>query len=217
MATHERRIDRGRRQSRRTLGVVGDELRESRLSTGLTQDDVGRAAGVSRAEVSRIERGSAPHVPYERLVVVAAVLGLDTSLRTFPSGEPVRDRAQLALLAKFRALLPTGLPWRTEVPLAIEGDRRAWDAVVGGVNWRLPIDAESRLRDVQALSRREALKRRDDGTDAMVLLVAGTRNNRAVLRLANENLVADFPVRGRDAMAALSAGLMPRGSAIVVL
>lgn len=203
--------------ARRSLGFVGDEFREARLATGLTQAEVGAAAGISRAEVSRIERGVATHVPYERLVVMATVLGLDLPLRTFPSGEPVRDRAQLALLTKFRAMIPAELTWRTEVPLAIEGDRRAWDAVVGGAGWRLPIDAESRLRDVQALSRREALKRRDDRTALMILLVAGTRHNRSVLRLAAPDLAADFPVRGREAVRSLLAGSCPAGSAIVVL
>jgi transcriptional regulator with XRE-family HTH domain len=197
--------------------AVGDELREGRLSTALTQEDVGDAAGISHAEVSRIERGASPHVPYERLVVLATVLGLDLPLRTYPSGEPVRDRAQIELLARFRRLLPAGLTWRTEVPLAIEGDRRAWDAVVGGTGWRLPIDAESRLRDVQALSRREALKRRDDRSDVMVLLVAGSRHNRSVLRLAQPDLAGDFPVQGRVALAALAAGARPLGSAIIVI
>lgn len=157
------------------------------------------------------------HVPYERLAVVASILGLDLPLRTFPSGDPVRDQAQLALLSKFRAVLPASVTWRTEVPIRREGDLRAWDAVVGGNGWRLPIDAESRLRDVQALSRRESLKRRDDGSPVTVLLVAATRHNRQILRLARSDLIGDYPLGGRRALVMLTRGEPLEASAIILI
>jgi hypothetical protein len=76
------------------------------------------------------------------------------------------------------------LRWKSEVPIPITGDQRAWDAVVSGSGQgRVAIEAETRLRDIQALQRRVALKRRDDPSiDSVVLLVAGTRGNRFVLR-----------------------------------
>jgi hypothetical protein len=145
------------------------------------------------------------------------VLGLDLPLRAFPAGEPIRDRAQIALIANFRALLPTGLAWHTDVPIRREGDRRAWDVVASGPGWRLPIDAETRLRDVQALARREALKRRDDGSAVSILLVAGTRHNRQVLRLARADLIGDYPMRSHVAIALLASGTPLNESAIVIL
>jgi transcriptional regulator with XRE-family HTH domain len=178
MVTRERRLDRGRRQARRGLTTIGEEFREGRLRAGLTQRQVGEAIGVSHSEVSRIELGVATRVPYETLVMIGAVLGMDVPVRTFPSGDPIRDAAQLALLARLRVLLPVPLTWRTEVPLRVAGDQRAWDAVIGGPDWRVPVDAESRLRDVQACSRRVALKRRDDASDVVILLIADTRHNR---------------------------------------
>jgi len=217
MPTRERRVDRGRRQARRALALIGDELREARLTAGLSQRSVADAAGTSISAVSRIERGVAIHAPYERIAVVASILGLDVPLRAFPAGDPVRDQAQLALLARFRTALHSGLTWRTEVPIRRDGDRRAWDAVIGGSGWRLPIDAESRLRDVQALTRREALKRRDDGSSVTVLLVAATRHNRHVLRLAGPDLVADFPIGSREALATLVKGQPLPASAIIVI
>ncbi len=215
VATRERRIDRGRRRARQALAKIGEEFRETRISGGLSQDQVADAAGISQQELSRIERGEAPWVTYETLVLIAAVLGLDLPLRTYPVSGPVRDAAQLKLLAKFRALLPAGLSWRTEVPLQIERDLRAWDAVVGGRGWQLPVDAETRLRDVQALARREALKRRDDAAETMILLIADTRHNRQVVRLAKPDLVADFPMPGAAVLAALSKAERPTGSGIV--
>jgi hypothetical protein len=101
--------------------------------------------------------------------------------------------------------------------LRLERDLRAWDAVIGGPGWSVPIDAETRVRDVQALARREALKRRDDGAATMILLVADTRHNRQVLRLAKMHLVGDFPIDGRVVVAALSRGEPPSGSAIVLM
>jgi transcriptional regulator with XRE-family HTH domain len=217
MATRERRIDRGRRRARHALATIGDEFRETRLAAGLTQRQVAGAVGISPAEESRIERGMAPWVTFETLVMIAAVLGLDLPLRAFPVGDPIRDVAQLALLGRFRALLPAGLSWRTEVPIRLERDLRAWDAVVGGGGWSVPVEAETRLRDVQALARRLALKRRDDGAETMILLIADTRHNRRALRLAMPDLVLEFPVSGRAVLAALSAGEQPSASGIVLL
>jgi transcriptional regulator with XRE-family HTH domain len=217
MVTRERRIDRGRSQASKRLAVIGDEFREARLSAGLSQRQVGASAGVSHTEIGRIEHATSPRIPFETLAVVGSVLGLDISLRAYPDGEPVRDAAQLRLLGRLRALVPVSVTWHTEVPLRVPGDRRAWDAVIQGRGWRVPIDAESRLRDIQAFSRKVALKRRDDGSETVILLVADTRHNRRVLRLAGPNLAADFPLRGADMLQALVRGEPPPASAIVLL
>jgi hypothetical protein len=79
------------------------------------------------------------------------------------------------------------------------------------------VDAETHLRDVQALARRAALKRRDDGDPTVVLLVRDTRHNRRALRLAAADLAAAFPLAGSSALAELREGRLPRASAIVLL
>lgn len=195
---------------------MGDEFREARIAAGLSQREVGVAVGRSHTEIGRIERGVVAGVPYELLVVIAAALGLDLPLRAFPNGDPVRDAAQLALLARWRKLLPPTLRHRTEVPLGIPGDHRAWDEVVVGPGWSLPVEAETRLRDTQALRRRLALKCRDADVDRMILVVADTRHNRHVLRLSAADFAEAFPVRTRDALQALRGGTRPAGSAIVI-
>ncbi len=60
-------------------------------------------------------------------------------------------------------------------------DRRAWDAVIEGQGWRIGVEAETRLHDVQSLLRRVALKQRDGAVSAVILLVNDTANNRRVL------------------------------------
>ena len=163
VVTRDRRTDRGRRESRRRLAAIGDELREARLSAGLSQRQLAETVGISHSEVSRVELAQSERVPYQTLAMIGAVLGLDVSIRAFPGGEPIRDAAQVALLGRLRSQLEPSLRWRTEVPIRVPGDRRAWDGEIGGPNWRAVVDAESRLRDVQAVARRVALKARDDG------------------------------------------------------
>ncbi|MFL5727682.1 MAG: helix-turn-helix domain-containing protein [Chloroflexota bacterium] len=217
MVTRDRRADRGRREARRRLASIGDELREARLSAGLSQGRVAELVGVSHSEISRVELAQNERVPYETLAVIGAALGLDISIRAFPSGEPIRDAAQVRLLARFRARIAPELGWRTEVPIGTPGDRRAWDAEVRGASWRVGIDAETRLRDIQAVTRRVVLKARDDEADIVVLLVAATRHNRHILRLAADDLAGSFPVHGRSILAALASGTRPPGSGAVLL
>ena len=216
MATVERRIDRARRAAQRGLLTIGDELREARLAGGVSQRELGAAVGLSHSQVGRIERGLVPGVAYETLVLIGAHLGLDVPVRAYPNGDRIRDAAQLALLARLRAMIAPGLRHRTEVPLGLPGDRRAWDEVIDGPGWSIPVEAETRLRDTQALRRRLALKCRDAQVDRLLLVVADTRHNRHVLRLAAGDFAEAFPVRSRDALAALRNGRPPPASAIVL-
>ena len=216
MPTHERAADRGRRDATRLSGELGLELREARLAAGVSHGDVGKAAGLSHAAVSRIERGASPYVPLRSLATVASVLGLRLSVRAYPAGLPLRDAAQVALLERFRGLLHPSLIWRTEVPLPIEGDLRAWDASVGGPGWVAYVDAETRIRDAQALERRIAIKRRDTRTDRVIVLLADTRTNRMILRSVGSPLV-EGAVPGSLILAALRGGRDPGASGLVLL
>jgi hypothetical protein len=158
-------------------------------------------------------------VPFPDLAFLGsycAVVGLDLTLRAYPAGDPLRDRAQLALLERLRARLHPSLGWATEVPLPIEGDLRAWDAVVQGRGWRRPVEAETVLDDLQALERRLSLKRRDGGVDHVILLVADTTRNRRALRAAPAAL-GSLPLRTREILAALAVGDEPGPSGSVIL
>ena len=97
------------------------------------------------------------------------------------------------------------------------GDLRAWDAVIVGNRWRDAVEAEIRLRDIQALDRRIALKQRDGSVDAVILLVWNTRWNRDVLREFGSALESRFPVPGGRALELLQAGAQPGGNALILL
>lgn len=117
---------------------------------------------------------------------VAAVLGLDLAIRTYPGPNPMRDAAHAERLARVLAHVRPPLTCRLEVPLPQQNGRpleqRAWDAMAWNSARRTGFEMEMRIRDGQALERRLELKRRDDPVDSVVLLVADTKSNRQVVR-----------------------------------
>ena len=150
----------------------------------------------------------------DHLTRVAEVLGLELAATLYQNGDPVRDRAHLALLARFRERLAPGVRVRTEVPIPITGDRRSGDAVVSTAEGDVLVEAETHLGDIQAVERRIRAKARDLGAVRLVLLLSDTRHNREVLRLHAE-LRAGFPIRTRECLGALGRGRAPAGDAIV--
>lgn len=182
----------------------------------MSQRQLALAVACSRSSISRIELGD-PRTRVVDLWQTMAVLGLELSVRAFPTGDPVRDAGQITLLDRLRLRLHPSLRWATEVPLPIVGDLRAWDAMVAGPGFRIGVEAESRLRDAQATSRRIALKVRDGDTDRAILLLAESRANSAALAGARAYLSSMFPLGTRQVLAALGAGRDPGASGIVVL
>lgn len=217
MTTRERPGDRGRRHGEQLLDVLLRDLRDARLAQNLSQDAVGRSVGLSASRISLIERGRYQEVSFVVLAQLFDVVGLRLSARAYPSGGGMRDAGQLRLLDRLRSRASTRFRWRTEVPMPIPGDLRAWDAALIEEGLDIGIDAETRLRDIQAVDRRVMLKLRDSGFDRAIILVAATRTNRLVLRDAGPGLSANYPVPSATAIRALAAGRDPGGNAIVVL
>jgi len=209
---------------RRAVVEIGREFHASRTNAGLSQGDVAAAAGVSRSQYGRIERGECPDVPLASVIAAGAALGLDASLRFFPAGDPVADTAHRSLLERLRARCHSSLAFRTEVALPIAGDRRAWDAVISGFVGRSTgpasrcgVEAETRPNDVQALDRKLALKARDGDVDIVALLLANTRHNRMFLQGPGEALRTRFPFDGRRTLELLGAAVAPPTNSIVLL
>lgn len=165
MTTRRRRSDVGAARARELVATIGRDVAGSRTNAGLSQAAVAGASGLSRSRYGRIERGLSPEVSVAAICRIAAVLGLEASLRLFPDGDPVRDAAQLALLERLRSVCHPLVGWQTEVVFRRPGDRRAWDAVLRLpprlMSLRIGIEAETRPNDAQALERKLALKERD--------------------------------------------------------
>ena len=175
---------------------------------------------MSGTHVGRIERGVVSTVSVAQLATLGAIVGLDIRVRAYPSPATVIDAGQVALLGRLRERLPPQLGFRTEVPLPIRADQRAWDAMIDrllGVRGLLPVEAETRLVDGQAQVRRIMLKLRDSGLEHVLVVISDTRRNREALAAAASSLLADFPIPPRRALSALAAGHHPGGSAIVLL
>lgn len=217
VANRERIVERGARRGRMLLTQLGLELREARLASGLRLVDVGRATGLDASTVSRIERGQWRRVALETWAELLATVGRDLAVRVYPAGPPIRDAAHLELLGRLRSRLGPGLRLRLEVPLPDASDRRAFDAWIVGLPAIVAVEAETRLRDVQAQVRAARLKQRDGGVPRLLLLVAGSHANRQALRFAAGLLAGEFPVSGRAALRAIGKGDAPGGDAIVVL
>ena len=200
----------------RLWSSVATELRDARLASGLSQSDVARAAGLNQARVSRTERIDRNPPRLDELARHAAVLGLRLSIKAYPEGVAVRDSAQLSLMQRFRVRLHAVWIWQSEVPVAGFGDLRAWDAVLRHGH-SVAIDAETRLHDVQALQRRCETKLRDGHVDRLILLVADTRHNRAVLREHRAALASTFPLDSAAVMHALVRSEVPAANEIVML
>jgi transcriptional regulator with XRE-family HTH domain len=199
---------------------LGVEHHDIRVSAGLSLRAAAEASGSSKSQLWRFERAAIDRLSLTDLAAWFAVLGHDVGIKTFPAGDPIRDKAQVALLERFRRLLHPSLDWRTEVALPIAGDLRAWDAEVRGHSprpWRARVEAETRIADGQALERKLALKLRDDPAGHLVLLVADTRANRAAIAALRAGLTQLFPCGARAALGALRDGHEPPGNAIVLM
>jgi transcriptional regulator with XRE-family HTH domain len=217
MPSREGPSDRGRQRGRSQLRDLIGDARRARLEHNLTQSAVGRALGVSDTRVSAIECGAFDAVPFVLIAEYLAVVGLELSARAYPAGGGLREAGQARLLGSFFNLVSPSFIRRTEVPLPVAGDLRAWDATLIKGSLRIGIEAVTRVRDFQSIDRRLMLKLRDAGWERGVLLLAGSRNNRAVIREFGQLVMTNYPIPHRVALRALRDGVDPGGNAIILL
>jgi len=195
MASNDRLLTRGAKRARKIRAELASGFREARLHAGISQEEAGRRAGLSADKVWKMEHEALETLSFEDACRLAAVLGLDVSVRTYPNGAPIRDAGQASRLMKLLGHVAKPLHCRTDVPLPRLGealDLRAWDALITGSSERTAIELESRLTDLQATTRRHNLKRRDDPVDHFLLVIADTRHNRRVVA-EYADLLADLP------------------------
>jgi transcriptional regulator with XRE-family HTH domain len=215
MPTRERLMTIGTARGRRLLGELAGELRHARLAAGLTQEAVGSAVRLSKATISRIERGRVP-IDILTAAQVARVLGLDLSVRCFPAAGQLRDAAHVALVRRLLAVAAPSLVVKLEVPIR-PADLRAWDVVLSHGRQRVAVAAETRLRDLQALLRREQQKCIHSGIDTLLLVVADTKHNRDALRESRAVLERELPWSSRRILSAIRAGRLPERAGVAVL
>ena len=144
-------------------------------------------------------------------------MGVEARIEEFSKGTPTAVDAARAVGSKLSQIVKSLVfdcdgRW---VVVLIPGDRRAWDAIIRGLDWQMPVEAETRPRDAQALDRRIALKLRDAGFDKVILLLLNSAHNRRLV--ASGALAGRYAIDGRSALARLAEGRYPGGSAVVLL
>ena len=218
MPARETRLQRGRRSGRAAVGRVLASLRDERMALGFSQRSLAGHLGWSQSEYSRFESGAAPYaVRFVRVAEAAALLGLELSVGLHPAGPAIRDKGQQALMGRFRGLLAAAFEVRAEVPFPGPGDPRVWDLVLRLGDVVIGVEAETRVRDVQALVRRMRGRERDGGVDHVILVLSDSATNRRLqdeLRLA---LGPSFSGSGRKLRAALRSGRGPFASGVLLV
>jgi transcriptional regulator with XRE-family HTH domain len=216
MARRSEQVDRATRRIERDLRRAIEDLAASRRGAGLSLRAIEMATGVSKSAIDRLERHRGTTVDLAALAAVAATTGHDLRLQLFAGGDPLRDAGSQRLLARFHALLHPSLVWRTEVPLEIDRDLRAWDALISGPTWRCHVEAETVRSDLQAAERRLERKRRDGGADRVILVVSDTSRNRRSLAAA-PSAFGGFSRDARSVLRALRRGEDPGCDAIILV
>lgn len=211
------------RRQRRIRTHVGEQIRDLRNEAGITQRDLALACGITPGHLSRIERGLA-QPSLDVLIAIGACLGADLGVRYFPgSGPRLKDRFQAPIIeALIRRLNPR---WNRYPELAVPKARGFVDLALGlrDGSFGVECEAHSEVRSIDEILRRQvekALAVMELGvvgpTVSTMLVLRSTRRNRDIVRLYESTLIAAFPGRAQDAVAALTSAEAPwPGPAIV--
>jgi transcriptional regulator with XRE-family HTH domain len=190
-------------------------MRENRLGLGLSRATLAAALGISASKLQRWELGQRPRPDLAEAIILTRMLGHDLRLAWFPVGDVLRDAAHVRLIRAFLELVPAAIPRRLEAPLGIRGDPRAWDVLLTLPRCTIGVAAETRLRDWQALLRREEAKLRDGQTDRLLLVLWDSHANRNAVRFAGRAVREPLPLDGRSVLAALRAGRDPGANGLL--
>jgi len=78
------------------MNEIGTAIREARAQRKLSQEQLGRLLGMSRATISGIETGKVAEVGVRKLMALCAALGLEVSVgarRPYPTLQALRQEA----------------------------------------------------------------------------------------------------------------------------
>jgi hypothetical protein len=108
-----------------------------------------------------------------------------------------------------------------EAPMPIIGDQRAWDKLLRLRHSQPPylvgVDIETRVRDIQALTRRTRLRERDGGVDEILIVLSDSAHNRRLVDDLRQSLGAAYATSPRAILRALRSGERLVGSGVVLI
>jgi len=174
------------------------------------------ALGCSPTSYRRLESGEvAASLP--DFAGAAALVGLELSASFYPAGQPIRDKGHQALIRRIRTVIAPRAAVFAEAPFPGFHDLRSWDLLVRIGDQRIGIEAETRIRDLQQLVRHMRERVRDGGVDIVVLFLADTRFNRALITELRLALGSNFTGRPKDVIDCLREGRALAGGAVVLI
>jgi len=176
---------------------------------------------MTQASYWRLEAGQVRELTVERVSEVASVLGFEISLGLHPIGDPIRDKGQLAVARRFQALLSEEWEQTDEMLLPGEGEQRAWDKLLeltgADPPYLVGVDIETRVRDIQALTRRTRGRERDGEVDAILIVLSDSATNRRLVDELRTSLGPAYATTPRAIFSALRSGQRLVRSGVVLV
>jgi hypothetical protein len=198
-----------------------NELEIAREGAGLSCGSIARALGVSKSSAARLLSNGLQDPGVIALSETASVLGFEISLGLHPVGDGLRDKGQLTVGKRLDALLSQRWRVTDETLLPGAGELRAWDKLLRlvGTSPRhlVGVDIETRVRDVQALTRRTRVRERDGHVDAILIVLADTATNRRLASELRAALGSDYATSPRVILGALRLGQPLVGSGVILV
>ena len=99
----------------------------------------------------------------------------------------------------------------------MRGDLRSWDLLLRLADQLTGVEAETRIRDIQALGRKVRVRERDGGVDEILIILTASRHNRAIISELRLALGPRFGTPARELLGALRLGLRLPGSGVVLV
>lgn len=215
MSSRQSRRERGRRRGTLLRQRILDEVRSARTGANLSMRAVGLDLGWSESQYRRFEIGLSS-TSFEDVAMVASILGMELGAGLHPVGDGLVDRGHQALLKRFRALVAQSVRVGAEIRL-MNGGGRSWDLLLRIGRQQVGVEAETRVRDAQALVRRVRGRQHDGGADAILIVLSDSRHNRALAAELREMLGSEFQTEPRRLFAALREGRVLPGSGVLLV
>jgi transcriptional regulator with XRE-family HTH domain len=217
MPTKESRLARGKRAGQLAADSIIRQLRDARLEANLSQATLAKHTGWPQSRYSRMERSVQP-LAVEDMYVVATLLGLRPKLELYRVEEGLRDQGSQALIARFRSILAAAWIATREAPFPTLGDLRSWDLLIRlGTVYRVGVEAETRLRDIQELVRRIRQRELHGGADHILVILSDSQHNRRHADELRSALGSAYTTSSVDLHTALRAGAPLPGSGVILL
>ena len=206
MATTQRIRDIAAERARRAVVDFGRDARDARRLANLSQEQVSKVVGISHGHLSRIRARPGPEsldrsCDQDRGCRWARPFDPDVSWRrSDPRCRPGSAARTFSVARGADPLLANRDPGRA----GRRSTRLGWRP--HGARSAAGVEAVVHVHDWQALDRRISLRRRDLGIQLVILVLADTRHNRAVLRSLGPGPHDRLPAERSDGSRRLARG-----------